>query len=356
MDQRELKALQLAATHKLEPASGVWKVPSQSGKGAYRVVVSEDGLCCDCPAFEETASDCKHCLAVGYTIDRENGGRPVDLGDLVVRSQYRDWAAYTTGQQREREFFPFLLAELCSRVPQQPHTIGRPRLPMGDVAFSVVMKVFDRLSARRLASDVRAAENDGFIETAPSTTSIWRYMADPALTAVMDGLIEASSLSFKDETVFAADATGLGTRTMTTWNSRRHGRPVKARQWIKLHAICGVKSNVVTAAVITDSGSNDTLHLATLVERTKRNFQVDDVVADAGYSSKRNAQLVERAGATPFIPFRSNTVRPDNDGSAWSRMWQSRTTDPEDWLDRYHQRSNIESVFSMMKTKFGDDL
>ncbi|MDQ6616736.1 MAG: hypothetical protein M3083_18820 [Actinomycetota bacterium] len=44
MDQRQAKALHIAATTKLAPDNGRWKVPSQTGNGTtYSVVVTRDG-------------------------------------------------------------------------------------------------------------------------------------------------------------------------------------------------------------------------------------------------------------------------------------------------------------------------
>src|SRR5688572_17228295 len=120
MDGRELRALQIAATTKLEPDNGRWMVPSQSGNGRYAVVVSEEGWACACPDWEERRADCKHIVAVRFSARRENGGEPVEFTELVKVTYSQDWAAYNLAQTREGEHFPELLADLCSLVPQPP--------------------------------------------------------------------------------------------------------------------------------------------------------------------------------------------------------------------------------------------
>ena len=40
--------------------------------------------------------------------------------------------------------------------------------------------------------------------------------------------------------------------------------------------------------------------------------------------------------------------------SAWGRMYHYYALNREDFLSHYHLRSNSESVFSMVKAKFGD--
>jgi hypothetical protein len=65
MDQRQAKALHIAATSKLASDNGRWKVPSQTGSGTYTVLVTRDGSwACSCPDHEERLMDCKHIMAV----------------------------------------------------------------------------------------------------------------------------------------------------------------------------------------------------------------------------------------------------------------------------------------------------
>src|SRR6202521_89055 len=80
MEAREIKALQIAATMPLKRTTYGWQVPSQSGKGTYRVASTNpdmaqmdmvSGLGCTCPDYELRGLPCKHVMAVEYTIKRE---------------------------------------------------------------------------------------------------------------------------------------------------------------------------------------------------------------------------------------------------------------------------------------------
>ena len=66
---------------------------------------------------------------------------------------------------------------------------------------------------------------------------------------------------------------------------------------------------------------------------------------------------VERVGAVPYVPFKANTVAvaPTED-PAWARMYHLFAYDRETFLRHYHKRSNVETVFSMVKGKFGDSV
>jgi len=84
---------------------------------------------------------------------------------------------------------------------------------------------------------------------------------------------------------------------------------------------------------------------------------VVEVSADKAYLSRKNLALVESVGGTPYIPFkaRSNPMLPWED-SPWARMYHRFAYEREEFMQRYHRRSNVESAFSMIKRKFGDSV
>src|SRR5689334_20999461 len=72
MDAREQRGLEIAALTKIEEkSSGLWLVPSQSGKGKYTVCTRDNEPWCNCPDYECRQLPCKHVFAVQYTMRRE---------------------------------------------------------------------------------------------------------------------------------------------------------------------------------------------------------------------------------------------------------------------------------------------
>ena len=61
----------------------------------------------------------------------------------------QEWSTYNRAQVEEKDTFMRLLADLCAGVPQPIQAIGRPRLPLSDMAFASVFKVYSRFSSRR---------------------------------------------------------------------------------------------------------------------------------------------------------------------------------------------------------------
>ena len=105
------------------------------------------------------------------------------------------WTAYNAAQTEEKTRFVALLADLCGTVPQpKQEGKGRPRLPLSDMLFASVYKVYVGFSSRRFTSDLRDAFVDGYVNSTPHFNSVSRYLSDPALTDVLKDLITASSL------------------------------------------------------------------------------------------------------------------------------------------------------------------
>ena len=77
--------------------------------------------------------------------------------------------------------------------------------------------------------------------------------------------------------------------------------------WVKAHAICGVKTNIVTAVVIAGRDAADSPQFKALVEKTAENFTLQEVPADKAYLSHANLELVQKLGGTAYVPFKSNT-------------------------------------------------
>jgi hypothetical protein len=77
---------------------------------------------------------------------------------------------------------------------------------------------------------------------------------------------------------------------------------------VKAHAICGVKTNIVTAVEIAGREAGNCPMFKPLVEKTAENFTVKEVPADKAYLSHDNLELVEGLGGTAYVPFKSTNV------------------------------------------------
>lgn len=365
MNEREQRGMAIAAVCRLEKKGNTWLVPSQSeatrGK-RYAVVNHETHPRCTCPDHEVTGKECKHIFAVRFVIQRwlfadgsEAETRAVTISETTVRKTYRqDWPKYNAAQVNEKSCFQALLSGLCSALKEpvvDRKQGGRPRIPMSAAVFSATFKVYSGFSGRRFQTDLREACEAGHVARVPHYNSVFNVFESEETTAALLALIQESARPLKSiEATFAVDSSGFSTSRFERWFDHKWGGYKSKRQWIKAHLMVGVKTNVITAVDISDAG--DCPQLPGLLDTTRKTFEVKEVSADKAYLSNVNLQTIVDAGAMPYIPFKSDST--DEAGGLWSKCFHFFNYQREAFLARYHQRSNVESTFSMLKAKFGD--
>jgi transposase/predicted nucleic acid-binding Zn finger protein len=362
MDAREQRGLVIAATQKLVQKGQVWIVPSQTGNGQkYTVHPDAAAPFCSCPDYEATGAPCKHIHAVRFTVrrERQTDGTVVETQEVTFtkKTTYRqDWPIYNACQMSEKDRFQELLFDLLQGIeePAQPKS-GRRRTSMKDMIFAACLKVFTGFSSRRFACDLRDAHERGHLSHLMHSVSVCAYLESDLMTPYLTQLVERAAMPLRAvETTFAPDSTGFSTSRFIKWFDEKYGQERSGREWVKAHAMVGTKTNVITAAVIDGPSAGDSPQFKPLVETTVANgFKLGDVCADKAYLSHDNLELVVKHGGTPFIPFKSNSV-PGQAGTLWDRLFAQFLFNRPEFLTRYHQRSNVESTFSMVKAKFRD--
>jgi transposase len=153
------------------------------------------------------------------------------------------------------------------------------------------------------------------------------------------------------ETDFAVDSSGFGTNQHATWYNEKYGEQHTKQDWVKVHLMCGVKTNVVSSVEVSGRYDGDYKYLPTLVQQTARHFTVKEVSADKGYSGRTNHDAIAEVGATAYISFKANAS--GGVGGLYEKMYHYYCFNRDEFLSKYHKRSNVESTFSMIKAKFG---
>ena len=358
VDLRELKGLELAARAQITFKDGAWHVPSQSGNGKYKVILKAGESTCTCDDFalHGPVGPCKHIHAARIVRERDGGQKApaIDTDTVPKRPTYKqNWPVYNIAQAIEKHRLQVLLHELCQGItePPPPKCGRRPHLARNAV-FAMAFKVYSTFAERRFACDLKDAHEKGYLTVPVPGMKIHTFFNNEALTPILHNLIIQSSLPLRTvETTFAPDSTGFSTSRFVRWFDEKYGVTRSGHDWVKAHAICGVKTNIVTAVTIEGREAGDSPQFKPLVEKTAENFKILEVPADKAYLSHDNLELIEKLGGTAFIPFKSNS----NDGDGiWGRMYHYFQFRREDFLKHYHQRSNAESTFGMVKAKFRD--
>jgi transposase len=282
---------------------------------------------------------------------------------VTPKNYAQDWSNYNLAQMNEKSRFQELLFELCSQIEDFPrkNVQGRNRIPLADMVFSIVYKIYTGISGRRFISDLATAHAKGFISKRPHFNSLYNYLELDEMYFILQSLIRESAAPLRSvEIDFAVDSSGFskGQKIIANWNTAKHrDKNVVIGDWLKCHLICGVKTNIVANVEITEGTAHDYAQFKPLVQRTAQHFDLHHVTADKAYLSADNFRYVADRGGMAFIPFKSNSIpnrkKPDE---LWRNMFYFFQLRRNEFMDYYHKRSNVETTFSMIKAKFGERL
>jgi transposase len=359
MQIRQAKGLQIAHNSEITRLENLWIVPSQSSAKKYAVDLDADPPTCTCPDYKKNDRICKHIFAARFARDKENGEQLPEPPKVERRTYKQDWPQYNRAQVYEKDKFQLLLGELCRGIEEPIQECGRPRAALADVIYAAALKIYSTVSTRRFSSDLRESHGKGYVTKALSYNCVLDYMGYESLTPYLRQLVEISSLPLKGvEEDFAVDSSGFSTCQYRRWFDVKYGKDEDWHDWLKLHIMVGVKTHIVTSVEISDRDAHDYAYFEPLVKQTAKNFKMNEVSADKAYCGISNLRLVVDNGATPYIPFKRCAKEKhwkDKTG-LWTRMYHFFKYHEDEFYEHYHKRSNNESVFSMIKSKFGERL
>ena len=269
----------------------------------------------------------------------------------------QDWSKYTKSQVKERHDFLMLLYQLCDGIDQPEQPRGRPRLPLREIAFSSIYKIYSNRSSRRFMSELEDAYRAGYIHHLPHFNAISTYLMKEEMAWLLTRLVEISSIPLAAyETEFAVDSTGLSTDRYARWVDEKEVAHQK-REWHKLHIMCARRSKIVTATVVTPSAESDSGQFPNLLEITSRNFRPMQVAGDGAYYSKANIVRVTRIGGVPYFLIRKPLLPGGRwEPSACNIALYLYARNRADFVKNYYKRNNVETAFSMIRACMGTNL
>jgi len=356
---REERGKLIFENGRIRQKDNYWVVGSQTSFKAYKVSFNGHEPKCTCPDCQLRKGKCKHIFAVELYIKRQidEEGKITETRGINIKQYSQKWSAYNKSQTNEKLIFMKLLKDLCENIEQPKYKFGRPTLPFADMLFGSVMKVYTGFSLRRFISDMKIAKHFGLIDKVPCYSSLSNFMNKKEIKPILDNLITISSLPLKEvESDFAVDSSGFSTSRFARWFDYKWGKEKKYRIWLKAHLMSGTKTNIVTAVKITEGHENDSPQLSELIKKTAENFNLKEVSGDKAYSSRENLKMIDKVGAIPFIPFKRNVSGKRGTLGVWGKMYHYFIYKNEEFLEKYHKRSNAETIFYMIKTKFGSDI
>ena len=336
----------------------LFTVQSQTGVGQYRVEWNGDKWVCNCPDYtkQRHARPCKHIIAlklyleIGYvTIEGKQT-------EIIPVTYSQNWANYNQAQSQEIELFDQFLYQLVSIIEEPEKNIGRPKLELKDQIFCCIMKVYSQLSLRRAQCLYEQALQKQQINYAPHYNAISNTLLKSEMTQILKKLIQVSSLPLAGiESNFAIDSSGFRCSTFGLYCEKMHDVK-RMHNWLKVHICTGVNTNIITDVIITDENVGDSPQFEKLICKTAEHFNIDEVVADGGYSSRKNHDVIGRLGGTAYIPFKENATGKSRGSILWRKAFHYFQLHKDEFLEHYHKRSNVESTFAAIKMKFGETI
>ena len=154
----------------------------------------------------------------------------------------------------------------------------------------------------------------------------------------------------------AVDSTGFSHSTGREWFSVRLKKSHR-RRFHALHNAVDTGTLMVHATRVRTRPGGDSGVMVLLVRRIQKS-NLATVYCDKAYISRRNVQFIADVGAYPAIEPKSTSSVNSRSHWAYGQLMREYRADPEEWkgAHEYERRSLVETVFGMMKLRYGGSL
>lgn len=147
------------------------------------------------------------------------------------------------------------------------------------------------------------------------------------------------------------DSSGIRTDKKSSWFCLRIKKIIEKKDCDKLHlAVCSDLLLILNWRI-----TNGTKHDSPFFKILLKPFKILGIVfADMGYLSRKNFQFCADRNGCAFIPFQKRNKPSPKSCPAWKfalNLWKNMNNF---YMSIYHRRSRVESIFSVIKKRFGD--
>ena len=279
------------------------------------------------------------------------------LPQKVKKKTYpQNWKVYDFAKSNEKIFFMKILNSVVDSLdlPYDYKNNGRYPISMEDRLKTCILKVYYKSDARTLVSDLKLFQSLGYLSYAPSYRSVNYFMEDSRLTSYLNQLIRLlAEPLIPIESLVGIDSTGFSTFNRVDWIDIRFSKLFNKlkKDYKKLHIVSGTKSNIILSAKVTKGTAHDSPEFEDLIKKSVY-FDIKQVCADSAYLSRKNCNIVSSIRAIPFIMPKKNTTAKSRGSIAWSQMVRFFKDNEQEFRKIYHQRSNLETTFAMLKRNY----
>ncbi len=238
--------------------------------------------------------------------------------------------------------------------PWKPKKAGRNGHDPREVATGCILKVGFNQTYDGIEAYLKESETfKNSFDDLPGHTVIHRGMSKLSIPYIRNVTNQAVNFLRRKGMNIAVDSTGFRTGNSSIWYDIHIRRKNTKRDCIKLHISMHVDTGIIHWFTITSSKRHDSPEFNTLLKHLP---DLGDVYGDKGYSSRKNCQIVADKQGIPYLHFKDNATNKAKGKPAWIISIRAYKKDTEKWLDTYHARSIVESVFSSIKRRWGSFL
>jgi hypothetical protein len=231
---------------------------------------------------------------------------------------------------------------------------GRGRKPY-DYRFVLVLCILRILLRKRYADyetemrfDKRLSEMLA-LNHLPCKSTINNYAFRFSLSFLVDFNKKLIDAWVKKPVDLLLDASGIRLVGRSIWFCIRTKQKILKKDCDKIHIAVSLCSLLIANFRISNSKCNDSPFLRKLLDAFNT---LGLVIADKGYSGKKNAKYVANKEGAFFSPFKEN-ARPKG-LNLWANLYRLWNNFTQLCRNIYHQRNKVEAVFSALKERYGD--
>ena len=269
------------------------------------------------------------------------------------------YKSYDAAKTRRYHFLLEELLSLCNTVPDTRYKHGRPvEFPLPALFVLLGLKFDTRLSYRDFVAFVDfnpyLSQRLGLDRT-PSYSSLHKALKRID-TQLLHRMYELLARKRPPPENLAVDSSGFSHSTGGEWFSVRF-KKTRRRRFHALHNAVDTDTLLIHATRVRGKPGGDPRFMVPLVRRVSKS-SLETVYGDKAYISRRNVQFIADIGAYPAIEPKSNSSINSKSHWAYGRLMREYRADPEEWKRAHHygRRSLVETVFGMMKLRYGGSL
>jgi hypothetical protein len=187
------------------------------------------------------------------------------------------------------------------------------------------------------------------LATIPSASALRKFARRLRAKWGHSALGGCAALAGLKEIICGIDGTGHSKLKGSRHYYKRTGKKVKKRDYVKVVGLDDLTTQLVLVVRIRKKTRHDNVDFKPTVNRAARIVTLDTVTGDKGFDAQKNHEEVHKHGALLITPLKNKDV-PIHRTKGADRKKLKRYFPKK----KYHQRSKKETVWSVVKQKFGD--